>query len=94
MRKSLRKVLQAGAAALALCGAGAADAPACDGCAARHVGYRFTYGYTPRSYGYHEYFGFYDSGYTRDADGGFYSTVGPDRRYRRAMRHRRVHKAK
>jgi hypothetical protein len=73
----------AGVAAVALCGANAGSARACDGCG--YEGYRYYYAY-PVHAGFHEYYGFYNSGYTADADGGFYSTVGPRRSYRMTKR--------
>jgi hypothetical protein len=62
---------------------------ACDGCYAAHPSYGYERAYRKRAgfrFGFHEYYGFYDSGYKANPDGGFHSVVGPQRAYRAGKR--------
>jgi hypothetical protein len=73
-------------AALGLCCA--SQALACDRCERGHVGYLYYYA-APSPAGFHEYYGFYDSGYKSNADGGFYSVVGRPQGFR-VTKHRKM----
>ena len=85
------KVTLAGAIAIGFAAAAGEAALACDHCDAGYNGHRYYRAYRPHfRYGYHEYYGFYDSGYRANADGGFYSVVGP-RAYGYGKRRLRIH---
>ena len=77
-------------AALSLCCA--SQALPCDRCERGPVGYLYYYA-APSPAGFHEYYGFYDSGYKSNADGGFYSVVGPQRGPRVTRHHRTTDRA-
>lgn len=53
---------------------------ACRGCTPEYRGLAGEYRHAKRAdrFGYHEYFGFYDSCYRANADGGFHSAIGRD----------------
>jgi hypothetical protein len=55
---------------------------ACHGCNSGYVGYGSYFAYPNRArFGFHEYYGFYDSGYKASPGGGFHNVVGSQRFY-------------
>ena len=79
------KITLAGATAIGLIAGATGPAQACRGCDAGY-GYRY-YAYPKHfRYGFHEYYGFYNSGYRASPGGGFHSVVGPQRFYGAAKR--------
>jgi hypothetical protein len=79
---SMWKITLTGATALGLAAAAGGPALACHGCDPGYVGYGSYFAFPNRArFGFHEYYGFYDSGYKASPDGGFHSVVGPQRFY-------------
>ena len=73
------KITLAGAIAIGFAAATGEPALACDRCDGGYFATSYYYPYPKRSrVGIHEYYGFYDSCYKADADGGYYSAVGRD----------------
>jgi hypothetical protein len=71
----------AGVTAFMLGAAAGGPAFACHGCDRGYVDYRYYDAYSKRAgfrLGFHEYYGFYDSCYKPNSDGGFHSAVGRD----------------